>query len=373
MKRRKFLTTTLWSMALASGVGSPPLVSQTSRPLRILMLGGTDFVGPWLVETALQRGHEVTLFNRGITNPDLFPNLEKLRGNRYPDRDAGLSALGSSRTWDVVFDTWQQAPGCVEATVRLLRERVGQYVYVSSIASYRDYRESGLTEQGPMLAAAEHIQSFSEDLAYPLRKRAAEQAVENSFECNGIVLRCTSIQGPHVRRPLDGELDPGYWGYRFLTGRSILAPDDPTAVFQLIDVRDLALFTIRAAELKFDGAFNMVGPERPLPLKSYLEAYHAATGNRSELVWVDREFLKAQEVRPWDDIRNWIPGDVPEPGFYRISNERALGHGLSYRPVLETIRDGVPGEIDGLTLVPPETGMSLEREEELIKLRRSEL
>lgn len=337
------------------------------RPLRILVLGGTNYVGPHLVSTALERGHEVTLFNRGITNPHLFPALEKLRGDRYPDRDNGPAALDTARTWDAVIDTWQEAPGCVDLTARMLAGRAERYVYISSVATFRNYRERGMTEAGPLFDATDRIESFDTDLGYMSRKRGGEQAVERHFGERGVVLRCTSIQG------LDPTVDPlnqgSYWPFRFLAGEPLLAPDDPTARFQLIDVKDVARFALCAIENGFGGAFNVVGPETPLLLRDYLLAWSDATGRRSPVVWADPEWLLGQGVRPFDDIRNWIPESDPEPGFYWISHARARAHGLTYRPLEATIRDMIASAGD------PETmhsagGMSRERELELIEARR---
>ncbi len=357
-------------MAVAGGLLLPPEAvarfgptrRRTTRSKRILFLGGTNFVGPHMVRAALERGHEVTLFNRGITNPHLFPDREKLRGNRYPDRGDGLAALATSRTWDAVVDTWQQAPGCVDLTTRMFADRASSYLYVSSIATYRHYREVGMTEDGPLLDAGDHVDSFDEELGYSQRKRAAEQAVERAFGHRGAVLRCTSIGGSNA----SPYLEAGYWGYRFLAGGPLIAPVDPTAVFQLIDVKDMADFAIRTIEESLGGAFNVVGPEKPLPLGEYLGAWGEATGHRSRIVWIDREFLRERGVRPWEDIRNWIPGDDPEPGFYQLSNERARARGLSYRPLEKTIREGIESFGDRKALGGGCVGMSRQRELELI-------
>lgn len=339
--------------------------------LSILMLGGTNFVGPHLVQAALERGHTVTLFNRGHTNPDLFPRVERLKGDRYPDRNHGLSALETTRTWDAVIDTWQAEPGCVDLTARLLAHRTERYVYVSSIATYRSFRGIGITETGPMIDAKEHIASFDGSLDYRVRKRAAEQAVERSFGGAATLLRCTSIVGFH-RGGAASEQVAGYWVPRFLAREPLLAPDDPTAVIQLIDVRDMAEFAIRAIEQDFGGAYNMVGPEKPLPLRDYLLALNQATGHRSQIVWVAPAFLLERGVRPFDDVPNWIPADDPEPGFYRISNSKSLAHGLRYRPLLKSISDAIGAEllqvpVDGIASEPEGPGLRRARERELIE------
>lgn len=363
MDRRRFIVTVPLVAAALTGTFTIPGCAPR-RPLRVLMLGGTNFVGPHLVQTALDRGHEVTLFNRGETNPHMFPELEKLRGNRYPDQGEGLAALDTSRTWDTVIDTWQAEPGCVDLTARMLAERTERYVYISSIATYRSFRELGITEAGPMIDATEHIASFDAELGYRTRKRAGEQAVEQIFGDRGTVLRCTSIAGFNHGGDASQQAAP-YWASRLTAGEPLLAPDDPTAVFQLIDVKDMASFAIRAIENKFGGAYNMVGPEQPLPLPDYLRAWSEATGNRSPIVWMEPQFLLDQGVRPFDDIPNWIPANDPEPGFYRISNARSLAHGLTYRPLADTIRDGIASLGDLAGVETP--GLTRARELELIE------
>jgi 2'-hydroxyisoflavone reductase len=349
-----------------------PRTALAARPgrmqarVRILVLGGTGFVGPHLVRSALARGHEVTLFNRGRTNPDLFADLELLRGNRYPDRDEGLGALEGERTWDAIVDTWQAEPGCVDRTARMLAGRAGRYVYVSSIAAYGRFVEIGMTEEAPAIEATEHIGSFDADLGYPVRKRASELAVERAFGERGTVLRATSIGGPSEAPVAEGE-PAGYWIYRFRLGEPVLAPDDPTAVFQLVDVRDLADFAVRGIERQHAGTYNLVGPAEPLPFADFMQAQQRAAGGHSRVVWVDPAWLLEQGVRPWVDVPSWIPADDPEPGFYRLSNRKAVAAGLRFRPVAETIRDGFES-MPGLDrFAPPSDGMDRERELELIR------
>jgi len=371
MHRRAFLISLPMLAASVSGIGFGPACAPRRR-LRILMLGGTNFVGPHLVRTALGRGHEVTLFNRGSTNPHLFPELGKLRGNRYRERGNGLTALDGTRTWDAVIDTWQAEPGCIDLTARMLTERTDRYVYISSIATYGHFREIGMTEDAPLRDATEHISSFDPELGYATRKRAGEQAVERTYGARGTVLACTSIQGPSDSpREEDAGIMVGYWPYRFLIGEPLLAPDDPTAHFQLIDVRDMAAFAVRAIERSFGGRYNMVGPEEPLTFPAYLRAWSEATNHRSPVVWADPAWLQAQGVRPWMDMPNWIPGDDPEPGFYRLSNEKALAHGLRYRPLLRTIGTGIPADVDPAELRPAGGALTREPELELIRAWRT--
>ena len=340
-----------------------------SRTLRVLVLGGTGFVGPHVVRAALARGHEVTLFNRGTTNPHLFPDVERLLGNRYPDRGAGLSALRGSRTWDAVVDTWQAEPGCVDVSARLLAPRTRRYVYVSSIATYGRFVDIGMTEESPAIEATEHVASFDAELGYAVRKRASEQAVERALETRATVLRATSIQGP-ADAPDPPGTPSGYWAYRFLLGEPLLAPDDPGASFQLIDVRDFADFAIRTIEEGHEGTYNVVGPAERLAFPDYLRACHEATDARSPIVWMEPAWLLEQGVRPWADVPSWIPADDPEPGFYRLGNAKAREAGLTLRPVRETVRDGLAA-VDRGRRTPPTEGLSRARELELIEAWRS--
>ena len=365
MDRKQFLKT---GMMGCLALPSLTRLRSTSDKLSILFLGGTNFVGPTIIGEALKRGHDVTLFNRGKTDPGLFPNLKHLRGNRYPDSGSGLAALKNNQNWDAVIDTWSREPGCVHETSRLLENRVNRYVYISSIATYRNYKEVGMTEEGPLLDAGEHVSSFNSDLSYPVRKRASEQAVAQIYGARGIIHRCTSIQGFD-----GGKKDPGnqssaaYWGFRFLSGEKVLVPDDPTAVLQYIDVKDMARFVVRSIEKEMTGAFNLVGPRNPLPFREYISTWKKATGSASEIVRVDRSFLNKHNIRPFVDIPLWIPLDEPEPGFYQISNNRAVSHGLTYRPLEDTLKD-ILSSLHGRTLDVISRGLDRERELKMINL-----
>ncbi len=314
--------------------------THSEAKLKVLMLGGTYFVGPHLVNQCLRRGHQVTLFNRGKTNPGLFPALEWVEGNRYSEKGKGLQGLRGSRTWDIVIDTWQGPPGCVAKTSELLKDRARQYIFISSIAAFKDYRIHGITEEYPLLEVADLIDSKDPELDYSSRKRAGELAVKRYFQERSTILRCGSIRGEsYTSNPRDLM---NYYEYHLMLGNTLILPDDLTAKLQLIDVKDLAQFATKVINNQLHGDYNMVGPEEPLPFKDFLKISHKATGGLSELVWVDPDWLVKKGVRPWVDIPNWVRMNEADPGFYTISNQKAINAGLTFRPTFTTIVDGLP-------------------------------
>src|SRR5687768_13932775 len=205
--------------------------------LRLLVLGGTQYVGPAIVDEALRRGHTVTLFNRGLTNPHLFRQLERLRGDRFPDRAAGLRAL-RGREWDAVIDVCGYFPRQVRAAAEVLRSS-GRYVFVSSIAVYRDFGIVGLREDSSTRPLADPADERALDATYGARKAACERVVAESFANRFMVLRAHAILGPN---------DPGdslrYWAIRMARGGDVLAPGDGRDPVQFIDVRDVAVLAI---------------------------------------------------------------------------------------------------------------------------------
>jgi 2'-hydroxyisoflavone reductase len=362
MHRRAFLGTA--ALALSGCLRStPPAVSSK----RILILGGTNFVGPNLLRAARQAGHEVTIFNRGLTAPSPPTDVEWLQGDRL--LDGGLGALNGDRQWDAVVDTWAGHPRAVEATASLLADRTNAYVYTSSIAVYMRFRDHGISED---TAPDVPLQDLPADPSYPVAKRAAEQMIERRFGDRACVLRCTSILGinPHG--------GAGYWPLRIRRGGAVLAPDDDDAVIQLIDVRDVADFAFALIDRNVGGAFNVVGPAGALPFRTYLTEMRAAWLSRPESAdfvhpyfeWVDPRHLIEHGVTPFDVLPNWIPADDTEPGFYRISNDRALNAGLTFRPLLSTFAD-IFVSIEGRSADPEDPNpLSSEREEAVLRAWR---
>ncbi len=324
MDRRTFLSLPLKAGAatLLSGCGATtPGVGRR----RILVLGGTNFLGPAIVERALARGHEVTLFNRGITRPELFPELEKLRGDRRPDAPE-LSALEGSRRWDAVIDVWPELSAQVERTADLLADRTDYYFFCSSIAVYRDFSRPGTDETAPTWT--------DEPGWYGGEKAIAEAYLAERFAGRYGVSRCHAILGPR-----DNGSAYHYWLRRLALEDQVLAPgsgDDPV---QFTDVRDVAAWIVDCVESSRVGIHNVCGPAPPITLRAFLEQTRAAIDSRAELVWVDADFLRRDHgVASFSDLPLWAPLDE-DAGFYQIDGRKALAAGIAYRPVAETARD----------------------------------
>lgn len=308
----------------------PTLAGPTSRPLKILVLGGTRYLGPAVVEAALSRGHAVTLFNRGKTAPDLFPGVTRLRGNRYPDRDGGMTALESGR-WDLTIDLCAYYPRLVEASTRLLADRTDRYLMVSSVSVFRDLKTEGPDETAATLPLAEAFEELP-DLyendwkTYGGRKAANEAIVQRVFGARATILRPCSICGGGNN---DGS--GAYWAARLQRGGRVLLPGDGSDPTQLIDVRDVADFAVLAGERKLAGVYNVAGPAERLSLRDYIAAAGRVVGSRAEVVWKG-DFPRAMYGLPL------APPYAAVPGFATASNAKARAAGLRFRAIEETIR-----------------------------------
>jgi 2'-hydroxyisoflavone reductase len=324
-------------------------------PTRILILGGTLFVGRHVVEAALARDYEVTLFNRGQTNPDLFPEVETLRG----DRDGDLDAL-RGRTWDAVVDPSARIPRWVRATAELLADAVEHYTFISSGSVYADTSRPGYDERARVHTLAdETVEEITDPETYGALKVLCEQAAEEALPGRVLSVRAGLIVGPY---------DPTgrftYWVHRLARGGDVLAPEPREQPVQLIHARDLADWILDMAAQRAAGVFNATGPAQPLTLESVLEACVEVTDADARLVWVDEDFLLDRGVEPWSDLPLWLaPGRNPnEAGFLAMDVSRAVAAGLRFRPLQETIVATLAG-------AEPTTdaGLPLARESELLE------
>ncbi|MGW6455956.1 SDR family oxidoreductase [Streptomyces sp. NPDC055078] len=300
--------------------------------MRLLVLGGTEFAGRAVVESALARGWDTTVFNRGRHAPP--PGVTALRGDRT--EPGGLDALRSpeSGEWDVVVDTWSLAPRAVRDTARLLAGRAGRYVYVSSCSVYAWPMAAGTDETGPVVEGSPD----DEDVPYAETKRGGELAAIDAFGDEGsLLLRAGLIIGPWENI---GRLP--WWLGRIARGGPVLAPGPRDSPIQYIDVRDLADWALSAAEAGLGGAYNMVSEPGHTTMEELLTACLRVTGSAAELRWTPPDVIMAAGVEPWTELPVWVPPvEAAElhNGVYRLDVAKAMGAGLRCRPIGETVAD----------------------------------
>jgi 2'-hydroxyisoflavone reductase len=299
--------------------------------MKILIVGGTKFFGRHLVTVALARGHRITLFHRGKTNPHLFPVVEKLCG----DRDGNLDLL-KGRSWDAVIDTCGYIPAQVEATASALKTSTGHYTFISSISVYGDFGRTGMDENSGLAALPPGVNPNENNGEYYGAKKAlCEQVVERQMPGKSLNIRPGIIVGPY-----DFTNRLAYWLERVARGGEVLCPAPPEARVQLIDARDLAEWTLHMVETLQTGAFNVTGPADSLTFKQMLDACHAASGSDASLVWMDEKFLLERGVKPFSDLPFWLPAsDKSHAGFFSVHCSRALKNGLMFRPLTDTACD----------------------------------
>jgi 2'-hydroxyisoflavone reductase len=310
--------------------------------MRLLVLGGTKFLGRHVVAHALADGHEVTTFTRGQTNPELFPDAEHLHG----DRDGALDAL-RGRTWDGVVDTSGYVPRIVRQSAELLRDAVQRYVFVSSISVYADF-SAPVSESSPV---AELEDPATEEILpnYGGLKAACERVVEEVYGGRSARVRAGLIVGPY-----DATDRFTYWPRRIAAGGDVLAPGNPDAPTQFVDSRDLAAWLVRLALHGPGGTFNATGPAAVLTMRELLERSRAALGSDARFVWVEDQPILDAGVEPWTELPLWLPGE-DSAGLARADISRALAAGLTFRPVEATVHDtyvwdaGEPGDRPTLT------------------------
>ncbi len=292
--------------------------------MRLLLLGGTKFVGRVVAEEALGRGWEVTALNRG-TQP-APEGVRVLKGDRTAED--GLAALGAEE-WDAVVDTWSWAPAAVRDSARALNGRVGHYAYVSSRSVYEYPLVADAGESAPAVASSPDLTG---EVPYAEAKRGAELALEAEFGGQALLARAGLILGPHENI---GRLP--WWLNRIARGGPVLAPGPRELALQYIDARDLAAWTLDAVVARLGGPYNLVSPSGHATMGELLEACVRATGSDAELRWTDPERILAAGIEPWTELPIWLaPGELYD-FLHTGSVERAVGAGLRCRPVAETV------------------------------------
>lgn len=389
--RREFIGLSLAAGAAAAFSHLPRARGETRRsgaPLRILILGGTAFVGPACMEAALARGHKVTLFNRGrietrrkeTGRDSVVPEgVEVLYGNRDPNKTAddwkterdgpkdpnapkGLTQL-EGKKWDAVIDTSAFFPRIIRASAELLAPNVRQYIFISTLSVYKDNSKPGLDESDELATLDDpDTEEFGADFRnYGGGKAACEKALEEIMPGRSSSLRCGFIVGPRdtSRRFL-------YWPVRVEKGGEMAVPGKPSDPLQIIDVRDLADWCMHLIENNINGTFNATGPERPLTMEAMLEGCRRAAKSDTKFTWIDGDFVKAQGVED-GAFPLWIPPEGEGAGFHQRNVAKAVAAGLKFRSVEETARGcldwyhALPAELRSnvVRLLPPDREQAL--------------
>ena len=328
--------------------------------MNILIIGGTRFLGRHLVNSALERGHTVTLVNRGKTNPDLFPQIETIIG----DREHDLHKL-AGRAWDAVIDTCGYFPRIVRLSATVLREAgsVARYVFISSISVYADFKKVGMNESDPVGKIED--ESFEEITgeSYGPLKALCEKAVQDIYGERALIIRPGLIVGPND--PTDRFT---YWPVRVARGGDVLTPETPEVPAQIIDVRDLSDFIIKLIAEKASGIYNATGPDHELTLGTMLEACKQVSGSAANFKWMTVEFMKQNKIEEWSDMPVWVPDTEENQGFSRVAISRAIKAGLKFRPLNDTVGDTLAWANTRSADYEWRAGLKTERENELLGL-----
>lgn len=368
MKRRDFI---LASASLTAAAAMLPGVLHAERRLKILVLGGTRFLGPHMAEYARARGHVLTFFNRGKTNPGVLPDVERIQG----DRNGQLEGL-AGREWDAVIDNSGYVPRHVRLSAERLHAAVPHYVFVSTVSVYASFAAANDEDSPVGKLADESVEKVDGETYGPLKALCESAARAVYGPAATTVIRPGLIVGP------DDNTDRfTYWPARAARGGQLAAPGSPVDPIQLIDVRDLAAFAIHAVEQRIAGVFNALSPVGRYTIGDVVNESIAAARKivdpdpPPQAVWLPAEFLAEQQVSPWSDMPVWAPSVGDEAGFALTSAARAIQAGLSIRPMADTVADtlrwhlGRP-EPERMKL---KAGLSPEREAEVLAAWRQRL
>lgn len=352
--RREFLAASLGVAALGLA-RSDGVLAQSNGGLSILVLGGTGFIGPHLVNYAMERGHAITLFNRGRTNTHLFPDAEKLVG----DRNDNLKAL-EGRRWDAVIDNSGYTPLQLGLSVGLLKDACDQYLFTSTRSVYTDFTAGVMDEDAPV--GPEDIPESEWD-GYGPNKVLAERIVQEGFGARTLITRPPVIVGPGDRSDRFT-----YWVDRIDDGGEILVQGNPTDPIQFVDVRDLSEFYVHLLESSTTGIYNTEGPGSPLNTAGLVHGIKAITSTPSEFQWVDWDFLLEEGETPQGSLAFWQPPRGRYLNYGRMVNSRAISKGMTFRPLAVIAKDTLDwhrnrdqAEQDKLR-----TGLARDRETELL-------
>lgn len=338
--------------------------------MKLLLIGGTRLVGSHIVNAALARGHQLTLFNRGQEQSGQVSGVETVNG----DRNGDLSKL-RGRRWDAVIDTCGYLPRAVTAMAELLADAVDRYIFISSISAYASVSGPGTGEMAALATVTSEqveaanqidtsgaVSAFTYGSLYGGLKALCEQAAAYAMPGRVLVIRCGLVVGPH-----DYTDRFSYWVMRAESGGEVLAPGRPDRHVQFIDARDLAKWTVRMAETKGIGVYNASGLPNILTMAALLEACRNASASDANFTWVTDEFLLRENVAPWSQMPLWIPeSNLDMGGFMSIDTRKAVAAGLRFRPVVDTARDVLKWFSAYRDGEPLKAGLDSAREEELL-------
>ena len=356
MKRREAIQ--LFTAAAAATLASGRTFAQNQR-LRVLIFGGTGFLGPHFVQALQAGGHQITLFNRGRSNPGLFKDLETLIG----DRDGKLDAL-KGRDWDVVIDDSGYVPRQVKLSAELLKDHVQHYLFISSISVYGTFPKPGLNEDDKVAEPPDAKVEEVTNETYPGLKAGCEQVVTSIYGSRSTVVRPHYVVGPG-----DSTDRFTYWVARIARGGQVLAPGSASDPLQYIDVRDLAAFVRHCAEQRPAGRFNACTPPGAHTMGELMETGKRVSGSNATFVWANAEFIQKNGMMEKGEIPIWLPSSGPLSGALLVSSARAVQQGLRFRDLATTVRD----TLDWHNKRPAEqrqklaVGLTPEREAELLK------
>jgi len=337
--------------------------------MNILILGGTRFLGPHLIDKALERGHGVTVFNRGRLSSEIDSRVTVITGDRHRD----LDKLAGQR-WDAVIDNCGYLPKSVEMSAQALKDSVDTYVFISSVSAYADFSQTGLDETNPLAELAPEQQQRADEIdltgditapvlgeMYGSLKAACERAIEKEIPGRTLIIRPGLIVGP-----LDHTDRFTYWIMRVADGGEVLAPGEPLQNVQFIDVRDVSAFIVTAVGTGLTGAYQVDGLPHETTMGSMLDTIKRVTASDVRFTWVDEQFIEREGVQPWNELPVYLPTSFEDAaGFMSKNIDRALAAGLTLRSLDETVRDTF--EWRASQKHPLRAGITRERENELLK------
>ncbi len=323
--------------------------------MKLLIIGGTRFLGRAIVDAALAVGHELTLFNRGQSNPDLYANVETLTG----DRDGGLDVL-KGRKWDAVIDTCGYVPRLVGDSATLLADAVDQYTFISSISVYDQFDVAGMDEAAHLGSMEDESVEVIDGETYGPLKVLCEKRIGEVVNGRSLNVRAGLIVGPY---DLSDRFT--YWPARVAKGGDVLAPGNPAAPVQFVDVRDIAAWTVNATAAKLTGSYNVTGPDYKLTMQQVVETCRDVSGSDARFTWVSDAFLQENEVGAYVEVPLWVPEEMV--GFSTVNCQKAIAANLTFRPLTETVQDTLEWQATRPADYEWRGGLKSEREAELLR------